>query len=52
MLKWIRHKRLDLKTTIILLVLAIAFWAMFLWVRYENFVPAEFKTVPDSAQTR
>ncbi len=51
MLKWIRNTRFDLKTTIILLVLAGAFWALFTWARYKDFVPEEFRHAADSAQT-
>ncbi len=49
MLKWIRGKRFDLKTTILLLILAAAFWALFSWARIKDFVPAEYRQVGDSA---
>jgi len=49
MLKWIRGKRFDLKTTIVLLVLALAFWAIFSWARVKGFVPAEYRQPPDSS---
>ncbi len=52
MLRWIRGKRFDLKTTIILLILAVAFWAVFSWARIKGFVPAEFRQVGDSSATR
>jgi hypothetical protein len=52
MLRWIRGKRFDLKTTIILLILAVAFWAVFSWARIKGFVPAEFRQVGDSSVTR
>ncbi len=52
MLRWIRNKRFDLRTTIIILVLGIAFWALFSWERYKDFVPAEYRQAHDSAQTR
>ena len=48
MLKWIRGKRFDLKTTIILLLLAVAFWAVASWARIKDFIPAEFRTPQDS----
>lgn len=49
MLKWIRGKRFDVKTTIILLLLAVAFWAVFSWARIKGFVPAEYRQLPESS---
>lgn len=53
MLKWIRGKRFDLKTTIILLLIALAFWAVASWARIKHFIPAELRAPHDStAQIR
>jgi hypothetical protein len=48
MLKWIRGKRFDLKTTIVLLILTLAFWAVFSWARIKDFIPAELKGPRDT----
>ena len=44
MLKWIRGKRLDLRTSIILLVLALAAWALVVRANVADFIPEEFRT--------
>lgn len=41
MLKWMRGKRFDLKTTIIVIVLAVVAWAFVVYLNVENFVPEE-----------
>jgi uncharacterized membrane protein len=41
MLKWMRGKRFDMKTTIIIVVLALAAWAFVVYLNIENFVPEE-----------
>ncbi len=50
MLTWIRGKRLDLKTTIIVLVVALLAWAVVVYVNLRDFVPSEFQALSDSAQ--
>lgn len=40
-LKWIREARLNLKTSIIILVLALLMWAVVSYVRIRDFVPPE-----------
>jgi len=47
-LKWIRGKRLDLKTTIILLIIALAFWALSSWTRIKDFIPKELRQGRDT----
>ena len=49
MLKWIRGKRLDLKTTVVLLALAAAFWAAITYVNARHMVPQELQERWDSA---
>ena len=41
MMKWLRGKRLDLKTSIVILVIAIAIWAVFAYLNMQNLVPPE-----------
>jgi hypothetical protein len=41
MLKWIRNTRFDLKTTVIVLVIARLIWAVFIYVNIRDFVPDE-----------
>lgn len=43
MLKWIREARLDFRTGIVLLVLALLMWGVVTWVRIRDFVPEEFR---------
>lgn len=50
-LKWIREARLNMKTGIIILVLAILMWAVVTYVRVRDFVPPELKE-PVEAPTR
>ena len=41
MLKWMRGKRFDLKTTIVVVVLALLVWAVVVYVNIRDFVPEE-----------
>lgn len=41
MLKWIRGKRFTLKTTLVVLLLAAAVWAVVVYVNVRDFVPEE-----------
>lgn len=41
MLKWIRGARLDLKTGIVIIVLALLMWAVVVYVNVRDFVPDE-----------
>jgi len=41
MLKWIRGKRFDLRTTILVIVLALIGWAVVIYVNIQEFVPEE-----------
>lgn len=41
MLKWMRGKRFDLKTTVIVLVIAVLVYALFIYVNIRDFVPDE-----------
>ena len=52
MLRWLRGKRFDVKTTIIVLVVALLAWAMVVYVNLRDFVPEELLTPVDSAATR
>jgi uncharacterized membrane protein len=42
MLRWIRGARLDLKTSVVLLALALLMWAVVVYVNVQDFVPEEF----------
>lgn len=47
MLKWIRGARLDFRTGVVILILAILAWAMVIYVNARDFVPEELTdTVP------
>jgi len=48
MLDWIRGKRFDLKTTVIVIVLALVLWAVVVYVNVRDFVPEEL-TEPTEA---
>jgi uncharacterized protein YggT (Ycf19 family) len=41
MLDWIRGKRFDLKTTVIVIAVALAVWAVVVYVNLRDFVPDE-----------
>jgi len=43
MLRRIREARLDFRTGIIVIVLALIMWGVVTWVRIRDFVPDEFK---------
>jgi hypothetical protein len=49
-LKWIREARLDFKTGLFLLVLAVIMWAVVTYVGIRDFVPSEL-TEPVEAPT-
>ena len=42
MLKSIRNARINLKTGLVILALALIMWAMVVYVRIRDFVPPEF----------
>lgn len=46
MLKWIRDARIDLKTGLIVIALALAVWAVVIVVNLRDFVPEEFTEEP------
>jgi hypothetical protein len=46
MLKWIRGARLDWKTGLFVIALALAAWAMVVYVNVRDFVPEEFTREP------
>ena len=48
MLEWIRGARINLKTGLIIIALALAVWAVVVYVNLRDFVPAEL-TQPDEA---
>jgi uncharacterized membrane protein len=41
MLKWVRGARIDWKTGIVLIALALAVWALVVYVSIRDFVPEE-----------
>ena len=41
MLDWIRGKRFDLKTTVIVIAIALVVWALVVYVNLRDFVPEE-----------
>jgi hypothetical protein len=43
MLKWIRGARLDFKTGLVILVLALILWGVVTWARIADFVPEELQ---------
>ncbi len=52
MLKWIRGKRFDLKTTIFLLVLALIAWGVVMAANASDFVPEELQQQLDEDVVR
>ena len=42
MLGWIRNARIDMKTGIVIIALALAVWALVVYVNVRDFVPEEF----------
>ncbi|MDA0329245.1 MAG: hypothetical protein O2958_09585 [Gemmatimonadetes bacterium] len=42
MLGWIRNARINLKTGLVLIALALAAWAVVAYVNIRDFVPEEF----------
>lgn len=51
MLRWIREARLDFKTGVFVLVLAVIIWAVFAYVRVRDFVPPELKEPVEAPTT-
>ncbi|MEZ4416915.1 MAG: hypothetical protein R3E10_14285 [Gemmatimonadota bacterium] len=49
MLKWIRGKRFDLRTTILVIALALAIWGLVVASNVKNFVPEELRQPTDDA---
>lgn len=41
MLRWMRGKRFDRKTTIVVIALALLVWAVVVYVQVRDFVPEE-----------
>ena len=41
MLGWIRNARIDMKTGIVIIALALAVWAVVVYVNVRDFVPEE-----------
>lgn len=41
MLKWIRGKRLSMRTTVIVVALTLLVWAVVVYVNLRDFVPEE-----------
>ena len=52
MLKSIRNARVDLKTGIVVIAVALLVWALVIFVNLRDFVPEEFLTPVDSSATR
>ena len=46
MLKWMRGKRFDMKTTVIVIVIALVAWAIVVYANVQEFVPDEFTESP------
>ena len=51
MLKWIRGARLDLKTGIAIIVVALLVWAVVVYVRVRDFVPEELTHPVEAPRT-
>lgn len=51
MLDWIRGKRFDMKTTIFVVVLALAAWALVVYVNLRDFVPEELREPVEAPRT-
>ncbi len=49
MLGWIREARINLKTGLVVIALALAVWAVVVYVNVRDFVPAEL-TQPTEAE--
>ena len=48
MLKWLRGRRLDMKTTVIVIAIALLAWAMVVYVNVRDFVPEELAEERDT----
>ncbi len=42
MLKWMRGKRFDMKTTMVAIVITLLAWAVVIYVNIQEFVPDEY----------
>ena len=49
MLDWIRNARINLKTGLVIIALALAVWAIVVYVNVRDFVPVEL-TQPNEQQ--
>lgn len=49
MLEWIREARIDLKTGIVIIAIALAVWAAVVYVNLRDFVPEEL-TQPEEGR--
>lgn len=52
MLKSIRNARVDLKTGLVVIVVALLVWAVVIFVNLRDLVPEEYLTPVDSTSTR
>ncbi len=50
MLEWIRGARIDYRTGVAIIVIAIAIWALVVWGNLRDFVPDEL-TQPTEVQS-
>lgn len=50
MLGWIRKARIDLKTGIVIIVIALAVWAVVVYVNVRDFVPEELTQPSEGAR--
>lgn len=51
MLKSIRNARIDFRTGIVVIVLALAVWGIMIYVNMRDIVPEEYRALADSADT-
>jgi len=50
MLGWIRNARIDWKTGLVVIALALAAWAVVVYVNVRDFVPDEFTQPTESTR--